>query len=72
MPQVYFMGGYQGELRSQYGQKKRYKDTLTTSYKDFKIPPNSLEQIAYDQSGIICFIGKGWDVSGAKIVCEAE
>ena len=33
------------------GQKKRYKDTLKASLKDFNIPTESWEQIAQEQSG---------------------
>ena len=44
-----------GELemgkRSHGGQKKRYKDTLKASLKDFNIPTESWEQIAQEQSG---------------------
>ena len=32
--------------RSHGGQKKRYKDTLNASLKDFNIPTESWEQIA--------------------------
>ena len=34
------------EKRSQGGQKKRYKDTLEASLKDFNIPPESWKQAA--------------------------
>ena len=38
--------------RSHGGQKKRYKDTLKASLKDFNIPTESWEQIAQtEQSG---------------------
>ena len=43
-----------GELRvgkrSHGGKKKRYKDTLKASLKDFKIPTESWEQIAQDRT----------------------
>ena len=43
-----------GELqvgkRSLDGQKKRYKDTLKASLKDFNIPTESWEQIAQDRT----------------------
>ena len=43
-----------GELkagkRSHCGQKKRYKDTLKASLKDFNIPKESWEQIAQDRA----------------------
>ena len=36
--------------RSHGGQKKRYKDTLKASLKDFNIPTESWEQIAQDRT----------------------
>ena len=36
--------------RSYGGQKKRYKDTLKASLKDFNIPTESWEQIAPDRT----------------------
>ena len=36
--------------RSQGGQKKRYKDTLKASLKDFNIPIESWEQAAQDRT----------------------
>ena len=43
-----------GELdmgkRSQGDQKKRYKDTLKASLKDFNIPTESWKQIAQDRA----------------------
>ena len=36
-------------MRSQDGQKKRYKDTLQASLKDFDIPIGSWEQTAHVQ-----------------------
>ena len=39
-----FYGELQEGKRSQGGQKKRYKDTLKASLKDFDIPTGSWEQ----------------------------
>ena len=36
------------EKRSHGGQKKRYKDTLKASLKDFNVPTGFWEQIAHD------------------------
>ena len=38
------------EKRSNGGQKKRYKDTLKASLKDFNIPTDSWKQIAQDRT----------------------
>ena len=43
-----FYGELQEGKPSQGGQKKRYKDTLKASLKDFKIPNESWEQAAQD------------------------
>ena len=45
-----FYGELQEGKRSQYGLKKRYKDTLKASLKDFKLSTESWEQAAQDQS----------------------
>ena len=50
LPKKLFYGELQEGKRSQDGQKKRYKDTLKASLKDFNIPTNSLEQIAPDRT----------------------
>ena len=42
--------GEQVGKRSHGGQKKRYKDTLKASLKDFNIPTESWEQIALDRT----------------------
>ena len=51
LPKRVFLVTY-GELqegkRSQGGQKKRYKDTLKASLKDFDIPMGSWEQTAQE------------------------
>ena len=52
LPKKIFYGELQIGKLSHGGQKKRYKDTLKTSCKDFSIPTESWEQIAQDeQSG---------------------
>ena len=43
-------GKLQVGKRSHGGQKKRYKDTLKASLKDFNIPTESWEQIAQDRT----------------------
>ena len=45
-----FYGELQAGKRSQGGQKKRYKDTLKASLKDFDIPIGSSEQTAQERS----------------------
>ena len=65
-----------GELhvgkRSHGGQKKRYKDTLKASLKDFNIPSESLEQIAQDRTKWRGLIRRGADEYEAKRISEAE
>ena len=50
LPKKIFYGELQVGKRSHGGQKKRYKDTLKTSLKDFNIPTESWEQIAQDRT----------------------
>ena len=45
-----FYGELQEGNRCQGGKKKRYKDTLKTSLKDFDIPMGSWEQTAQERS----------------------
>ena len=52
LPKKVLYGELQEGKRSQGGQKKRYKDTLKASLKDFNISTESWEQAAQDQSGI--------------------
>ena len=65
-----------GELQegkhSQGGQKKRYKDTLKASLKDFNIPTESWERAAQERTNIRCLINKGASQFEAKRICEAE
>ena len=58
--------------RSQGGQKKRYKDTLKASLKDFNIPIESWEQAAQDRTKWRCLINKGASQFEEKRICEAE
>ena len=48
LPKKILYGELQVGKRSHGGQKKRYKDTLKASLKDFSIPTESWEQIAQD------------------------
>ena len=50
LPKKIFYGELRVRKHSHGGQKKRYKDTLKTSLKDFKIPTGSWEQIAKDRA----------------------
>ena len=46
LPNKAFYGELQVGKHSQCGQKKRYKDTLKASLKNFSIPPESWEETA--------------------------
>ena len=50
LPKKVLYGELQEGKRSQGSQKKRYKDTLKASLKDFNIPTESLEQAAQDRT----------------------
>ena len=50
LPRKVFYGELQERKRSQGGQKKRYKDTLKASLKDFDIPIGSWEGTALERS----------------------
>ena len=50
LPKKVLYGELQEGKRSQGVQKKRYKDTLKTSLKDFNIPTESWEQAAQDRT----------------------
>ena len=61
------------EKRSQGGQKKRYKDTLKASLKNFDIPVGSWEQTAQERSKWRCLINKRASLyENKKRICEAE
>ena len=57
--------------RSHGGQKKRYKDTLKASLKDFNIPTESWEEIAQDRTKWRGLIRRGAGEYEAKIISEA-
>ena len=59
LPRKAFYGELQEEKRSQGGQKKRYKDTLNASLKDFNIPTESWERAAQDRTKWRCLTNKG-------------
>ena len=65
-----------GELemgkRSHGGQKKRYKDTLKASLKDFNIPTESWEQIAQNRAKWRGLIRRGASEYEARRISEAE
>ena len=50
LPKKILYGKLQVGKRSHGGQKKRYKDTLKASLKDFNLPTESWEQIAQDRT----------------------
>ena len=58
--------------RSDGGQKKRYKDTLKASVKDFNIPTDSWEQIAQDRGKWRGLTRRGASECEAKRISEAE
>ena len=72
LPKKVLYGELQEGKCSQGGQKKRYKDTLKASLKDFNIPTESLEQAAQDGTKWRCLINKGASQFEAKRICEAE
>ena len=72
LPKKVLYGELQEGKRSQGGQKKRYKDTLKASLKDFNIPIDSWEQAAQDQTKWRCLINKGASQFEEKRICEAE
>ena len=69
-PKKVFHGELQEGKRSQGGQKKRYKDTLKASLKDFNIPTEFWEQAAQDRTKWCCLINKGASQFEAKRICE--
>ena len=72
LPKRVLYGELQEGKRSQGGQKKRYKDTLKASLKDFNIPIESWEQAAQDRTKWRCLINKGASQFEEKRFCEAE
>ena len=72
LPKKVLYGELQRGKRSQGGQKKRYKDTLKASLKDFNISTESWEQAAQDRTKWRCLINKGDSQFEAKRTSEAE
>ena len=72
LPKKPSMENYKLENAPMVDQKKRYKDTLKASLKDFNIPTESWEQIAQDQTKWRGLIRRGSDENGAKRISEAE
>ena len=58
--------------RSHGGQKKRYKDTLKASLKDFNIPTESWKQIAQDRTKRRGLIKRGAGEYEAKRISEKK
>ena len=72
LPKKILYGELQVGKRSHGGQKKRYKDTLKASLKDFNIPTESWEQIAQDRTKWRGLIKRGAGEYEAKRISEAE
>ena len=72
LPKKVLYAELQEGKRSQGGQKKRYKNTLKASLKDFNIPIESLEQAAQDRTKWRYLINKGASQFEEKRICEAE
>ena len=73
LPKKVFFVELQEGKRSQGGQKKRYKDTLKASLKDFDIPIGTWEQTAQERSKWRGLINKGAALyEKKKRICEAE
>ena len=72
LPKKILYGELEMGKRCDGGQKKRYKDTLKASLKDFNIPTESWEQIAQDQANWRGLIRRGASEYEAKRISEAE
>ena len=72
LPKKILYGKLQVGKRSYGGQKKRYKDTLKASLKDFKIQTESWEQIAQGCTKWRGLIKRGAGEYEAKRISEAE
>ena len=72
LPQKVLYGELQARKRSLGGQKKRYRDTLKASLKDFNMPTESWEQIAQDLTKWRGLIRRGAGEYEAKRISEAE
>ena len=72
LPNKILYGEVEMGKRSHGGQKKRYKDFLKASLKDFNIPTESWEQIAQDRAKWRGFIRRGASEYETKRISEAE
>ena len=72
LPKKIFYGELQVGKLSHDGQKKRYKDTLKASLKDFNIPTESWKQIAQYRTKWRGLIKRGVGEYEAKRISEAE
>ena len=72
LPKKILYGEQEMGKRSHGGQKKRYKDTLKASLKDFNIPTDSWEQIAQDRTKWRGLIRKGASEYETKRISEDE
>ena len=72
LPKKILYGELQIGKHSHGGQKKRYKDILKASLKDFNIPTESWEQIAQDRTKWRGLIKRGASEYKAKIFSKAE
>ena len=72
LPKKILHGELQVGKRSHGGQKKRHKDTLKASLKDFNIPTESWEQIAQDRTKWRGLIKRGAGEYEAKQISEVE
>ena len=72
LPKKILSGELEMGKRSHGGQKKRYKDTLKASLKDFNIPTGSWEQIAQDRAKWRSLIRRGVREYEANIISEGE
>ena len=72
LPKKILYGKLEMGTRSQGGQKKRYKDTLKASLKDFNIPTESWEQIAQDRAKWLGLIRRGASEYETKRMREEE
>ena len=72
IPKSVFYGELEEGKRSQGGQKKRYKDILKVSLKDFDIPMRSWEQTSLEPSKWRGLINKGAAHCEGMRICEAD
>ena len=70
LPKKILCGELEMGKRSHGGQKKRYRDTLKASLKDFNIPTESWEQIAQDRAKWRGLIRRGTSEYEAKRIAK--